>query len=362
MYSNGVNLLIEAVKQRGIDGDYSDLGDIRTAVNGNMILFNYTQKAQYSGRWNAVERAARGLIINVDTLEVVALPFEKFFNLSELGENPHLPDGDFEVTKKLDGSLGILYRKGRSFGIATRGSFTSDQALWATQFCDQYFVGLYRMSNAITLFFEIIYPENRIVVDYGDARALVIIGARNRITGYDYNYEDLKLLSGTTGIPLVDRVDFSDIREIERAAKTEKGVEGWVIRWNNGFRVKVKTDEYFQLHKVLTGLNDEVIRESMLAGTVKQLLEVIPEEFRAEVESKVMRISDEVGLRLNEICYRFDLINEQIGLSGTQKDFALQVIKRYPNQQAYLFSLRKGVSVEGVCNMILKDLDLGFLK
>ena len=61
--------------------------------------------------------------------------WEKFFNLEERPETalPALPPGPFEVFEKVDGSLGILYHAGDGPALASRGSFTSDQALRGTR-------------------------------------------------------------------------------------------------------------------------------------------------------------------------------------------------------------------------------------
>lgn len=107
--------------------DWKSLGDVRSVEQDDLILFNYTNAAQFANRWNWFERQSRGLILNRETGEVVARPFPKFFNWGETNQ----PTASLvELTEKIDGSLGILYRHNGEFKIATRGSFTSDQALW----------------------------------------------------------------------------------------------------------------------------------------------------------------------------------------------------------------------------------------
>jgi hypothetical protein len=144
---------------------YKALGNIAVAVEpqAELLLFNYTARATYENTWNAVEVVSRGLIVHWPSAQLAALPFPKFFNVGQrpetaidmLGAHP----SPVEVTSKLDGSLGILYRPPDGFAIATRGSFTSTQALWATQHlrahCD-----LSALPDDVILLFEIVYPNN----------------------------------------------------------------------------------------------------------------------------------------------------------------------------------------------------------
>ena len=47
--------------------DWSSLGDVRVARDGDLLMFAYTPPAQYAGRWNAFERMSRGLILHATT-------------------------------------------------------------------------------------------------------------------------------------------------------------------------------------------------------------------------------------------------------------------------------------------------------
>ena len=96
----------------------------------------------------------------------------------------HLPNEPFEVYEKLDGSLGILYWLGDEPYIATRGSFESPQAQIATELLRAY--DLSGLDRRRTYLFEIIYPENRIVVNYDDRRELVLLAIIDTATGREF--------------------------------------------------------------------------------------------------------------------------------------------------------------------------------
>jgi RNA ligase len=102
----------------------------------------------------------RGLVTD-DKGNIVARPFKKFFNMEE---GKHTPTSDFEVYDKMDGSLGIFFYYEGGWVMATRGSFTSDQAVKGYEMMFKYdFANLHK---DYTYLFEIIYDQNRIVVKY----------------------------------------------------------------------------------------------------------------------------------------------------------------------------------------------------
>lgn len=214
-------------------------------------IYNYTAKAQYDSLWNDVTEQCRGLIVHDDGT-VVARPFRKFFNLSQLTDE-QIPQGSFEVFDKMDGSLGVLYPTNTSHhAIATRGSFTSDQAIKATAIYQARYKDEFEqfVNDGLTFLFEIIYPENRIVVDYGAMEDLVLLdvidikSGQSCLEAYEHRWpgQVVKSLPGVSSI------------EDLLALPQESNAEGYVLRWDNGVRVKVKHDEYTRLHRVLTNV------------------------------------------------------------------------------------------------------------
>lgn len=154
-----------------------------------LAILNYTEKTAYSGEWNEVTLNSRGLIYNTDTLEVLARPFKKFFNFEQVGAPEIDLDAElFFVSDKFDGSLGIIYRTPiDDLAVATRGSFESEQAKHATEWIrgqEAVYDRAYELiAEGLTPLVEIIYPENRIVVDYGGKDYLQYLGAVNTTTG-----------------------------------------------------------------------------------------------------------------------------------------------------------------------------------
>lgn len=314
-----------------VDVDFSAYGDVRTELNGDLILFNYTNAAQFAGRWNWLERNSRGLILNWQTGEVVARPFRKFFNYGE--DTPRPGAVLVEATEKLDGSLGILYRVNDQYRIATRGSFTSDQALWATERLQQH--GLTNLDYSLTLLFEIIYPANRIVVDYGNFEGLALIGAIDRFTGRDLYYQELKVLADQYGFMQPQFHTFETIEDVLRlAAEIDANREGWVLRFAGDERFKVKGDAYKLAHKLLTGISFKRVLEAIAGGVYEQMIGSVPDEFLTTIKAYKAEIDETVQQVQMQV--------HEAWLDGSEltdrKQFALWVMKEHKDLSAYLFA------------------------
>jgi RNA ligase len=116
-----------------------------------LSIWNYTPNVQYGELWDDVTLACRGLVTD-NRGNVVAQPFKKFFNLEE---NKHVATSDFEVFDKMDGSCIILFYYNDEWIFATRGSFTSEQAIKAKELSSKY--PLKNLDKNNTYVFEIIY-------------------------------------------------------------------------------------------------------------------------------------------------------------------------------------------------------------
>jgi RNA ligase len=144
----------------------------RDADNG-LELYAYTNGCVFDKRWDLYSPVSRGLIVDPANRRVVATPFPKFFNYGEAARG--LPAEPFEVTEKIDGSMGIVFHHGSGWRVATRGAFDSDQARWATQFLRDN-ANASRLRPGTTYLVEIVYRRNRIVVDY-PFEGLVLLSA-----------------------------------------------------------------------------------------------------------------------------------------------------------------------------------------
>lgn len=260
--------------------DYLDMAKLEQHLKDRVVnvqhhryapldIYNYGQKAQFESIWDDVTCKTRGLIVNRDTGVIVARPFEKFFNLGHNGrpetDPANLPAELPEITDKLDGSLGILYRIGTTPAISTRGSFESDQAAWASSWFKK------NLSHIVwppdkTFLFEIIYPDNRIVVKY-DTEGLFLLGAVDIETGEETPYNTLKWWADVAQCPVVRKTDIS---LTECRAENTSNAEGYVATWHkpgkSPLKVKIKFVDYIRLHRLLTSISPKAIWEMLAAG------------------------------------------------------------------------------------------------
>jgi len=180
--------------------------------SADLWIYNYTEKTQYENHWTPETLACRGLILDADG-GVVARPFPKFFNYgTEQAKDLPLHE-PYVVTEKMDGSLGIFYRLGGEAFIASRGSFTSEQAVEGTRMLHEHD---WTVHPGTTPLFEIIYPSNRIVVDYGGRRDLVLLGVIDIATGRDV---DMPAYSGPRAPGI--RISRVDVRARDAASASE---------------------------------------------------------------------------------------------------------------------------------------------
>ena len=239
----------------------------------DLYIYNYTKKAQYDKIWNEVTIKCRGLILDSEG-NIAANPFGKFFNLEELDNNKtELPNESFEVYEKLDGSLGIIYWLDDEPMIATRGSFSSEQAVKGCKILhEKYKYTFNKLDKSKTYLFEIIYPDNRIVLDYGDKEDLILLAIRDTKTGKDLPLEEI-------GFPVVKYYDgIKDFRKLKELEEDNK--EGFVILFKSGLRLKIKFEEYKRLHRILTNVSNKSIWEILKDdGNFNELIDKVPDEF-----------------------------------------------------------------------------------
>lgn len=331
---------IQRLLSSGFD-DWESLGNVYTKKSGDLTLFNYTARATYGDSWNYFEKVSRGLIINSVTGEIVGRPFDKFFNYGQDGYYPTSPIKS--VTEKMDGSLGILYRENGGYRVATRGSFDSEQALWATERLNKRF-NLQKLTGNLTLLFEIIYPDNRIVIDYGGMEALVLIGARNRFTGQYLSFSRVQILSGIFGFSLPKSYTFNSPDEIVRACETLDGNrEGWVVEFENGERFKFKGQQYMDLHRLISGLSFKNVLRYIKDGEIEKLLSNTPDEFLGDVNKWIAQVDHEVTKVSGKANAAFEAAPK-----GSRKEFAQWVMKNHKNLSTYLFAMLDGKPIKSL--------------
>lgn len=283
-------------------------GNLRKSENENLVLYNYTDGCVYDRAWNDTTLSARGIIFEKKTGQIIALPFKKFFNLGEMPETrlENLPNEPYVVTDKADGSLGIVYKYDNKWNVATRGSLSSEQAIKAQEILQKYNMDVDPLT---TLLVEIIYPANKIVVNYGQEEKLVLLGAIDTFSGKELSFEQLEQIAKTTGIPLIERYNYTIAEMIELQSTLPKDREGFVVRFESGLRVKIKGSEYMRIHKMISQMSPLSFWETMKDGKVNvEYLQELPEEYRKDADDLVEKLESKYNKTKFDMIFEFQNI------------------------------------------------------
>jgi RNA ligase len=268
----------------------------------HLFILNYTPQCQIEWYWTPETIACRGLIINEDG-NVIARPFAKFFTLEQYksikDKMPALYGMDysdlfknsFKTYEKVDGSLGILYkRQDGSYDIATRGSFVSEQAQRATEILHQNYSDIQFNTDDYTYLFEIVYPENSTtIVNYGDTTDIILLDVLNIDTGHSCQDEidRLRILA----VPYVNEYYFNSVDDV--LCFQEHNAEGFVLKFDNEIRVKVKFEEYLLWQRAAVDISPKRIWQKLhdgeplyppalpahLVGKIKEIAQAFNEKY-----------------------------------------------------------------------------------
>ena len=297
-----------------------------------LSLFCYSESCVYEKQWNDASLLARGIILDPAGKRVVATPFPKFFNVGERAES--LPDIPFETFEKLDGSLIILFRHKGEWRCATKGSLGSDQAKWAASWISS--DDLSCLDPETTYLAEAIYPENRIVVHYPYA-GLVLLGAY-RGDGSEVTYGELLALADQLRWKAAKRYSFGAVSELLALAKSlPSSEEGFVLRFADGLRLKVKGDEYCRIHRMVSRLTPLAMWEAMQAGDdLEAIRKQLPEEFWADFDQITALLEQQIAELVACVKAEADKIAEL-----TDKEVGLQLDSLPPGVRRFIFPYRK---------------------
>lgn len=317
----------------------------------DLFIWNYTPEVQYGQIWDEVTLQCRGLITD-SSGNVIVRPFTKFFNYEELLDSEVIPKkGDYVyVQEKVDGSLGILFHYDDEWMMATRGSFTSDQAIKGLEILKSKYVVFDQVwLKEYAYLVEIIYPENRIVVDYGEEKIVFLSAVLNQNWRWEPT-EDTELhwttaccIFAANGIKGEDIVkteqyfNFSDELYKSLKEKNENNKEGFVLRYQPGnFRMKIKFEEYVRLHKIMTNLSTTAVWEVLASGkNMNDILKDVPDEFFSKIKEYEKSLIDEY-CRIELMCIEFLTKYRHL----ERKEYALEV--EWHKYSSVLFALYGG--------------------
>lgn len=265
---------------------YHAEGKLRHSVSpgGDLHVWCYSQATVFARDWDDLTLLCRGLVTDGEGT-VVSRPFPKFFNWGEpLAPDETVTQAPFWAYDKVDGSLIVVGLRDGEAVVSTKGSFTT----WHSEAARALLQG-WKPVEGSTAIFELIHPDNRIVIDYGGREELILLGAVANETGEDhFRPDDYAEESGWIGETVHPR-SFNLHNMLQSIQDPEAGPdrEGFVLLWPNpdgpSPRVKMKFIQYINLHRALSRLSNVAVWEALSTGLFDALLEVVPDEMYDQV-------------------------------------------------------------------------------
>ena len=321
---------VQAIANRIAKGD-RDFGRVYIKEDGPYYLLNYSPEAMYGGNMTEVEKACRGLVVREDG-KIMALCMPQFFNLGE-PQCPSLPDESYTVWEKVDGSLVIWLHDGEKWRCNTRGSFENEYTEFATHWWKEH-VDYHGLPTRYTVMTEACLDNDPNPRAVHHEEGLYLIAVRDNYSGKDLyvNGPDWYKLGCRYPAMWANQIGLDGLMEKK---SSEEGIEGWVVRYRSGFRVKIKTAWYLRMFRAVTNLTSKHIRELMMEAG-ENWIDEFPDDLRPEAAA----IQQELETRYQEELKRIYDAYSKVASIEPRKDYALKVKADYPDLAGWLFALR----------------------
>jgi len=277
--------------------------------SGTMLLIRYGRYSDVFGGENEITndnfwqlydgfyKECRSVVIDIENNNIILSPFRKFQNLDETEENKlekiveKIKNAkSIEITDKLDGSM----QSARFYNdqIIMSGSQAIDlNNSWRLQ--DGYdilinqsnYVKMLKENPEYTFIFEYITLKDAHVVNYKkDDEGLYLLGLRNVYTGEQLLYKQVKKYADKYQVRMTKIFDktFDDVMKDTKEYKSHE-MEGYVLNIDSHF-IKVKCDDYVQIHKVLSNISSiNLIIKHIADNTFDDLICKVPESYKWRV-------------------------------------------------------------------------------
>lgn len=320
-----------------------------------------------------LRRECRGIKFDAGSGAIIARPYAKFFNLGENAEvSPDRIDWTrpHHVLDKLDGSMIAPALVDGGIRWMTRLSDAKVAAV-AHAFAMAH-PSLPEMARRLiddgwTPIFEWCGPSQRIILDYPED-TLVLTAVRHRIEGHYLAFADLTALAATWQVPVVEDLACGLVGDaLIQHIRGLHGLEGCVIRFGDGFMLKLKAEAYLARHQALADLASEKrVLRLILENQDDDLLPLLAPEPRAALAGFAAQVRGALRETARQV--------EEAAAAGLaevahdRKRFATEVVPRLPKVQRFAaFTAASGRDVlEALRQLVLKNLgsdaDLAFVR
>ena len=293
----------------------------------DLAIFNYGIESDFT---DPVVQEARGIIIDLNNLEVVCWPFRKFGNYSESYADT-IDWSTARVQDKIDGSIMKLWYYNGSWRISTNGMIDANGANTASvihrtfaalfQSADNYKdIKFDELNKDYTYIFELVSPENQIVIKYDNIH-LYHIGTRDNKTGKEYNVDigiekPVEYSVNSTTYNLQSCIDL--VNKINQGQESVR-YEGFVVVDDNWNRIKIKSPEYLSIHAIL---GNRIITKKTILTLIKESDSVVLDKF----------IEDYPIYEVYVNYYKFKISELKLDISNIQR-LALSLYEEYSHDR-----------------------------
>lgn len=299
-----------------------------------------------------IRMECRGIKFDEDG-KIISRPLRKFFNYGQKlitydWNKPH------RIMTKMDGSMVSSVIIHGELRLCTRMGITEQSQMAELYLTDAQRRHLTSLNlQGFNAILEFVSPDNRIVIEYDEPK-LVLLAVRNIADGRYYRLDWLE-----REFEVVDDHQFTiNDSMVEKLRADTTGIEGYVIAWNDGTYVKIKSDEYCQMHRAVSYFE----RENMILPIIldSQCDDIYPSlsadraDRLFEYEAAVMKeFLEWVSAVENRAAAYFEE-------SEPRKDYAIDINCNYPSgiRAAFFAAIDSKDVKDAVKNCILRNPDL----
>lgn len=313
---------------------------VSLSVDNEYGVFKYKDKCQYDKEWNDINQKCRGMVWHMPTKTLVAYPFDKFWNLNEFDhlKVENLPfNKEHIIWEKLDGSMvSVFLDIDENIKCSTGGSLISEQSKWASDWLKRKILSyptiidveelLIEKLKHHTFIFEAIYPSNLIVVNYDNREDLVLLAVR-KLNGHELHPNAVDEIARQFNFSRPKRYNF--IIDGHNSIPFEPNAEGYVVHWPElSLRVKIKGEEYTQLHRLRSTFSLKGVCEALAESNYGKLYSVLPPHLRMIADDLAAELRTKFFALKADVIEAFNKIKDL----PTRKDKALKIKESFPKR------------------------------
>jgi RNA ligase len=315
-----------------------------------------------ASRNKAIRRELRGIIFDKNG-HILSRRLHKFFNVNERNETlmQHIDFSEPHVIlEKLDGSMitpffiGDQLRWGTKMGLTDVAKPVENFVAKHIRYSD---FAREVIAENMTPIFEWCSRSQRIVIDYSIDR-LVLIAIRNNVTGEYVGYDEMVNWSHKFLVECVKTYPGTaeSMKHLIDSVRDKEGIEGYVLRFDDGHMIKIKGDWYVRIHKI----KDAILHEKNLLDLIinekiddaKPFMLELDRERVEEFEKKFWKGIDDTIYIYEDMFRRFQHTYKD------KKDFAIHCASTLNSlTKTIMFSLWDGKNArELVLDMVRRNL------